>query len=64
MTCSHCEARVAAALRRVPGVTDAVASRSEGHAVITADPSIATEDLLKKAVTDAGYEAGDVRFPE
>ena len=64
MTCGHCEERVAAALRRVPGVIAATASRSEGHAVVTADPTIATEDLLKNAVTDAGYEPGDVRFPE
>ena len=64
MTCGHCEERVAAALRNVAGVTSAVASRSEGQAVVTADPSVAREDLLKKAVSDAGYEPGDVRFPE
>ncbi len=58
------EGHVVAALAGVPGVTAARASRSEGQAVVTADPLLATPEKLQKAIADAGYEPGEVRFPE
>ena len=58
------EGHVIAALAGVPGVTAARASRSEGQAVVTADPLVATAEKLQKAIADAGYEPGEVRFPE
>lgn len=53
MMCPHCEARVKKALEGVSGVTEAVVSHKEGTAVVTGS---ASEEELKKAVTDAGYE--------
>ncbi|MCQ2401213.1 MAG: cation transporter [Lachnospiraceae bacterium] len=53
MMCTHCEARVKKALESVAGVTEAVVSHVEGTAVVTGS---ASEEALKKAVIDAGYE--------
>jgi Cu+-exporting ATPase len=64
MTGPDCERRVAEALSAVPGVAAASASRHEGQATVTADPSVATPQKLIEAVAAAGYQAGEVRFPE
>jgi len=64
MTCENCERHVVEALRAVPGVSNARASRSEGHALVTADTAVATPEKLRAAVEEAGYDPGDVRFPE
>jgi copper chaperone CopZ len=64
MTCAHCEKHVAEALAAVPGVATATASKAEQHAVITADATLATEALLRAAVVAAGYEPGEIHYPE
>jgi Cu+-exporting ATPase len=64
MTSAACERRVSDALSAVPGVAAARASRAEGQAVVTADPMKATPEKLRAAVEDAGYEPGEMRFPE
>jgi len=33
-------------------------------AIVTADPTVATPDLLRAAVVAAGFTPGEVRFPE
>ena len=55
---------VCTALRRLAGVSDAVASLIESIATVTADPTIATPDMLRMAISSAGFSPGDVRFPE
>lgn len=55
---------VGAALRGLPGVADASASLDESLATVTADPTIATPELLRAAVAAAGFTPGEVRFPE
>ncbi len=64
MTCEHCERHVRSALLAVPGVKEASASRVERRAVVTADPTVATEERLRAAIRDAGYTAGDIERPE
>ena len=64
MTCENCERHVTEALKRVPGVIAARASRAEGQAIVTADPRQATPERLRAAVEEEGYEPGEVRFPE
>jgi len=64
MTSAADETAVAAALRGVPGVIAASASRAESIAGVTADPSAATPERLRAAVIAAGFAAGEVRFPE
>jgi copper chaperone len=55
MSCAHCEHAVAAALRAVPGVSDAHVELHAGRARVEhegADPA-----ALEKAVSEAGYSA-------
>lgn len=54
MTCEGCAAGLQAKLAKVPGVSNASVSYEQGQAVVTADPSVATE-TLRKAVSEAGY---------
>ena len=51
MMCAHCSGRVEKALNDLPGVTAAV-NLEAGTASVTGD---APDDVLTKAVTDAGY---------
>lgn len=54
MTCQGCAAGIEAKVRNVPGVQEASVSYRDGRAEVTADPSVAREDLVQ-AVEDAGY---------
>lgn len=51
MMCAHCQAHVEKALNAIPGVTAAV-DLSAGTAAVQGD---ASDEVLTKAVTDAGY---------
>ncbi|HAN43115.1 MAG TPA: Cu2+-exporting ATPase, partial [Sphaerochaeta sp.] len=59
MMCPHCEARVKKALEAVEGVKEAVVSHEKNSAVVTVEPSV-TDEVLAKAVTDAGYDVKGV----
>ena len=60
MMCGMCEAHVAEALRKVPGVENAKADRNKKQATVTCGAEVSDEALLK-AVADTGYDASDVR---
>lgn len=60
MMCGMCEAHVADALRKVPGVENAKADRSKKLATVTCSAEVSDEALLK-AIADTGYDASDVR---
>ena len=51
MMCAHCSGRVEKALNELPGVT-ATVDLAAGTAAVTGDVS---DEILTKAVTDAGY---------
>ncbi len=55
MMCAKCEARARKALEAVDGVLSAVTSHELNNAVLELSRDV-PEDLLRKAVTDAGYE--------
>ncbi len=55
MMCEHCEAHVKKALETVAGIKSAAASHTDGLVTIETSRSV-DEKLLKKAVTEAGYE--------
>ncbi|MBR3742844.1 MAG: heavy metal translocating P-type ATPase [Clostridia bacterium] len=55
MMCMHCSGRVQKALEAIDGVVSANVSHETGTAVVTLSQNVA-DDVLKKAVTDAGYE--------
>ena len=63
MMCGMCEAHVNDALRKVPGVTKASASRSKKQAMVECDETV-TDEALLKAVNDTGYQASNVRAAE
>jgi len=55
MTCASCSAHVEKALKRVPGVTDAVVNLATERATVTFDPQQASLADMIGAVHDAGY---------
>jgi copper chaperone CopZ len=58
MTCGGCAGKVTSALKGIEGVKDAkVDLKNEMAEVTLAEGVKVTEDILIKAVTDAGYQA-------
>jgi Cu2+-exporting ATPase len=55
MMCTHCEAHVKKALEALPEVDSAVANHEAGNVVLTLNAEV-SEESLKAAVTEAGYE--------
>ena len=55
MMCGHCEMHVKKALEAIDGVTEALVSHQTGSAVVTLEKNV-SEDVLKQAVTDQGYQ--------
>jgi Cu2+-exporting ATPase len=55
MMCGHCEAHVKKALEAIPQVQEAVVSHEAGTAELTLTEAV-SDDVLKKAVEDEGYQ--------
>jgi len=55
MMCAHCEARMKKALEALEGVASAAPSHENNNAVLELTADI-PEEILRKTVTDAGYE--------
>ena len=55
MMCHHCEAHVKAALEKVDGIVEAVANHETNSVSITTNKEV-SEEAIKAAVTEAGYE--------
>lgn len=55
MMCSHCTGRVGEVLNAIDGVSAEVSLDNGGQAVVTLTKDV-SDDVLKKAVVDAGYE--------
>ena len=53
MMCPHCKARVESVCKAVEGTVDAVVDLNEKQVTVTGNADVA---VLKKAITDAGYE--------
>ena len=60
MMCGHCEMHVKKALEALDGVKKAEVSHKTGTAVVTQEKEI-SDDVLKKAVADQGYEVTDIQ---
>ena len=60
MMCCHCEARVKKALEAIPGVSEAVASHTDGTAVVTLTEDVA-DDVLKNAVETQDYKVTGIQ---
>lgn len=59
MTCGHCAAAVTEELSKLPGVTD-VDVVLDGGAVIVRSDAPLTDDAVRAAVDEAGYELATV----
>ncbi len=59
MMCSHCSGRVKDALAALDGVSSAEVSHETGKAEVTLSAAVADE-VLTKAVTDAGYQVNGI----
>jgi copper chaperone len=57
MTCGHCQAKVAKALKGVSGVYTAIVDLPDGEAEIDFDDDRVTTQQLVAAVAKAGYNA-------
>ncbi|MDO4555322.1 MAG: heavy metal translocating P-type ATPase [Lachnospiraceae bacterium] len=55
MMCQHCVKHVTTALTGVAGVTDVNVNLDANNAIVNAGPDV-TDDILKAAITEAGYE--------
>lgn len=60
MMCGHCEMHVKKALEALDGVRKTEVSHKTGTAVVTLAKEI-SDDVLKKAVADQGYQVTDVQ---
>ncbi len=63
MMCQHCVKHVADALKAVPGASDVTVRLEEKNAVLSVPESV-SDDTLKAAVTDAGYEVTGIKTYE
>lgn len=56
MSCQHCVKTVTAALTEVAGVQRAKVNLRKGEAVVRFDETRTATNVLKSAVTEAGFE--------
>lgn len=59
MACGDCEATVANAVRRLPGIKKAKANRRKKLAAVEYDPALITLDEIKAAIAATGYDVKD-----
>lgn len=59
MSCGHCTARVEKALNAIPGVSASV-SLEDKSATVSLSGNV-TDDTLRSAVIDAGYEVVSIQ---
>ncbi|CAI09056.1 heavy-metal-associated domain-containing protein [Aromatoleum aromaticum] len=57
MSCGGCVNSVTAALKSLPGVTDANVSLDSAQARVQYDPATVSEQQLREAVEEAGFDA-------
>ncbi|XP_061373774.1 probable copper-transporting ATPase HMA5 [Gastrolobium bilobum] len=57
MTCSACAASVEKALKRLPGIREALVDVLNNRALVLFYPSFVNEETIREAIEDAGFEA-------
>jgi len=57
MSCGGCVNSVTAALKALPGVTEADVSLESAQARVQYDPATVSEQQLREAVEEAGFDA-------
>jgi copper chaperone len=61
MSCSHCENRVRKALSALRGVSNVEVSLENKTVTVDFDGSAVTEDQMKMAVEEQGYDVAETR---
>mgnify|MGYP001212012838 CR=1 FL=1 len=56
MSCEHCKKAVTDALKEIDGVEQVDVDLQAGKATVSFDPERATEQQMKEAIAEAGYE--------
>lgn len=56
MMCGHCEQRVTAAVLKLDGLVECLASAKENTVRITFDESKVDEEAIKAAIDEIGYD--------
>lgn len=56
MSCGHCKSTVEGALKKLPGVENAVVDLEAKTATVTYDEGQVTVDKMKAAVEEEGYD--------
>ena len=64
MTCSSCEMLISEELQDVKGISDITISHKTGQGSLYYDSSFVTGDMIKEAVSKAGYEAELLDMPK
>jgi copper chaperone CopZ len=59
MTCSHCVQAVTGELRELPGVADVQVDLASGAVTVTSEAPL-SDDAVRAAVDEAGYELANV----
>jgi Cu+-exporting ATPase len=60
MHCASCVTLIEKSLKRIPGVTEAVANLATGRAAVIYDPKVSSHDTLKQAIRSVGYDVLDI----
>ena len=56
MSCGHCEAAVADAVRKLPGVEKAKANRKKNDVEVQFDSAQVSLEQIKAAIEETGYD--------
>jgi copper chaperone len=56
MSCGHCENAVREVILKLPGIQNAVASKSKKEAVVEFDPAVVSREQIAEAINETGYE--------
>lgn len=58
MTCISCEKRIEKELTKINGVINAIASYKDSSVIVEYDDKLCNDDVIKTAITKAGYTVG------
>ncbi len=64
MHCASCVRTIETALKKVPGVANAVVNFASSRAYVDYDPNLTSEKMLKEAIDKTGYKSEQHEAPE
>lgn len=60
MSCGHCKAAIAQAVGRLAGVAAVEVDLAAKRVTVRYDPGFVTEDRIKEAIEDEGYDVAEL----